>query len=299
MNKLETPAHAVSGSNEHVQDVQLLLSPEKEAELARTVEEALREGWVATLYERARNPAIMRQYLHWTKQRAQVFDTIPEDFAPEERLTSIYLRKVEESEVGFRRVNPLELLMQATNPEKQQELIGKVNQEGGEEFARVLFGIHYSHYNNSFGIVDIRFPLGALFMWNTLNGVQLQEKHYMRFEAHERSHVLEKIQEAYGAYVGAGFRSSVDPNTVYGTVQGASEYAGIGSWSEVRARMSELKCYFGFSGNEQFTAEHLYYAQKHYEEDVGINDPYMSRMLNSVLGEKIPIFLWAINTLGV
>ena len=41
---------------------------------------------------------------------------------------------------------------------------------------------------------------------------------------------------------------------------------------EILARMAQLKNYFGFSGGEQFTKEHLLYAKKHYLEDTQMDN---------------------------
>jgi len=70
----------------------------------------------------------------------------------------------------------------------------------------------------------------------------------------------------------------------------------LGCAEEIIERMSQLKNYFGFSGSEEFTIEHLYYAREHYVEDVGL-DLGMTLFMNAIIDEKK--FLNIMNTYGV
>jgi hypothetical protein len=54
---------------------------------------------------------------------------------------------------------------------------------------------------------------------------------------------------------------------------------------EYLARMAELKNYFGFSGDEIFTKEHLEYAREHYVKDVGF-DNAMSEFLHKFKNDE-------------
>lgn len=54
---------------------------------------------------------------------------------------------------------------------------------------------------------------------------------------------------------------------------------------EVLARMSQLKNYFGFSGSEEFTIEHLNYAQENYIKDTGL-DNNMSDFFKSIIDKE-------------
>ncbi len=65
---------------------------------------------------------------------------------------------------------------------------------------------------------------------------------------------------------------------------------------EIIERMSQLKNYFGFKGDEKFTKAHLGYARIHYVEDIGL-DQGMTLFINAVSDEDR--FLHVINTYGV
>lgn len=66
---------------------------------------------------------------------------------------------------------------------------------------------------------------------------------------------------------------------------------------EILERMSQLKQYFGFTGNETFTKAHLDYARAHYLEDVF--DNHMGIFFRSITPEKEDKFIEGMNTLGV
>ncbi len=62
--------------------------------------------------------------------------------------------------------------------------------------------------------------------------------------------------------------------------------------------MSQLKNYFGMSGNELFTAEHLRYARKHYIPDTGV-DNNMRQFFQAITPEAEGEFLKVINSCGM
>jgi hypothetical protein len=70
------------------------------------------------------------------------------------------------------------------------------------------------------------------------------------------------------------------------------------SASEIAERMSQLKGYFGFKGNEKFTKEHLTYAREHYCADTGM-DNYMTEFFNAITNDTEEEFLRIINTCGI
>ena len=63
---------------------------------------------------------------------------------------------------------------------------------------------------------------------------------------------------------------------------------------ELVARMSQLKNYFGFKGNEPFTKEHLAYAREHYIQDTGL-DNNMKSFFEAVPSEKEDEFILVMN----
>jgi hypothetical protein len=67
---------------------------------------------------------------------------------------------------------------------------------------------------------------------------------------------------------------------------------------ELAERMSQLKNYFGFGGNEIFTAKHLSYVRKYYVKDTGY-DNMMTQFFQSVSPERENAFLALINSAGI
>jgi hypothetical protein len=67
---------------------------------------------------------------------------------------------------------------------------------------------------------------------------------------------------------------------------------------EIAERMSQLKNYFGFRGDEVFTAEHLRYAKEHYIQDTQM-DNAMRLFFEGITPETEEIFLQIINNAGI
>ncbi|HEY4498743.1 MAG TPA: hypothetical protein VJH94_01630 [Candidatus Paceibacterota bacterium] len=68
--------------------------------------------------------------------------------------------------------------------------------------------------------------------------------------------------------------------------------------SELAERMSQLKNYFGITGNEEFTKDHLDYAREHYIKDTGM-DNLMTKFFQAITLEKEEDFLELINSAGI
>ncbi|MEN9881232.1 MAG: hypothetical protein RLZZ308_415 [Candidatus Parcubacteria bacterium] len=62
--------------------------------------------------------------------------------------------------------------------------------------------------------------------------------------------------------------------------------------------MSQLKGYFGMSGDEKFTSKHLEYARKNYLKD-GMIDNNMHTFFDSITEKTEFYFLKLINSVGV
>lgn len=101
-------------------------------------------------------------------------------------------------------------------------------------------------------------------------------------------------------------KNSADPDVSYSTdlvditledgKRGAIDY--IFSAAEIAERMSQLKGYFGMSGNEQFTREHLHYAREHYIKDTGM-DNSMTHFFQAITPETEDKFIEIINSAGI
>ncbi len=70
------------------------------------------------------------------------------------------------------------------------------------------------------------------------------------------------------------------------------------SASEIAERMSQLKNYFGFSGDEIFTKVHLDYAREHYLCDTGLENG-MRQFFEAITPETENEFLRIINNFGI
>lgn len=70
------------------------------------------------------------------------------------------------------------------------------------------------------------------------------------------------------------------------------------SGPEIAERMSQLKNYFGITGAESFTKEHLHYAREHYIPDTGM-DNRMRHFFQAITPETEDAFIELINTSGI
>jgi hypothetical protein len=148
----------------------------------------------------------------------------------------------------------------------------------------------------------------------------VEQKNYT--EAHEKGHTLRKVQSlAAKKYIEKGFNfgrlftsisqegvsrlveycKSLDPESadsitnmdaIIGLVQYLSDPV------EIIERMSQLKNYFGMTGDEVFTREHLRYAREHYIKDTKL-DNFMQEFFLSITPETEDAFLVLINTCGI
>lgn len=66
---------------------------------------------------------------------------------------------------------------------------------------------------------------------------------------------------------------------------------------EVLTRMSQLKSYFGFSGGEEFTRDHLDFARENYIKDTGL-DNNMSEFFDAIDRENEDRFIELMNTVA-
>lgn len=135
-------------------------------------------------------------------------------------------------------------------------------------------------------------------------------------ESHEKGHIIRP-------YVGKGFKKyfiegfdteempfstkdvetliTVSPESYKGKSfdqikKSTQEYLFEGG--EIAERMSQLKNYFGMTGSENFTKEHLAYARLHYVEDTGI-DNLMTHFFAAITPETEERFLEIINSIGI
>ncbi len=152
--------------------------------------------------------------------------------------------------------------------------------------------------------------------WRFPSGASLTPKQKSIIEAHEKGHVIRP-------YSGTLFRVHFSPGfdrkapifteedyemeknvegkrlnrmTYKRAKQRFLQYLFMGA--EVAERMSQLKNYFGFQGNQKFTKEHLNYAKEHYVRDTEF-DNRMSHFFQAITSEKEEEFLRLMNSSGI
>ena len=117
----------------------------------------------------------------------------------------------------------------------------------------------------------------------TAEGKPLSAEQKGIVEAHEKAHgLLRNLTEGEKKEIRSVFSSPLE------------KYKGAHQADELLARMSQLKNYFGFKGDEAFTKEHLTHARAHYVEDTGL-DNSMSSFLGAVPREKEDDFVALMN----
>lgn len=107
-------------------------------------------------------------------------------------------------------------------------------------------------------------------------------------EAHEKGHAVRTFPGA----IGTELRKAFDPKSVQSTH--ASREGYLFKPDEIAERMSQLKNYFGFQRDEEFTTKHLTYAREHYVADTGL-DNEMSTLLAAITPETEAQFLKVMN----
>ena len=154
---------------------------------------------------------------------------------------------------------------------------------------------------------------------NPLTGARLTARQLEITEAHEKGHAI-RYCDAPPEFLRAYFGQAIDPAAVaqsdadYRAALGDAARVGepaptreeareamaeyLSSPQEVAERMSQLKGYFGFKADEEFTAAHLRYAREHYVADTNL-DNRMAAFLDAVTPEREAGFLRLINSSGI
>jgi hypothetical protein len=166
--------------------------------------------------------------------------------------------------------------------------------------------------------------------WKLPSGQAPNTKQWSIIEAHEKGHSIRQycgptqklsIGEEPKNFFREYFSPAFDPSAIifsdddYQQVRKVLEQEGdkevltfeeqkeeffnyIFSGQEIAERMSQLKNYFGFKGNEEFTIEHLRYAKEHYVQDIGF-DNRMTPFLNAITVETEGEFIRLVNCSGI
>lgn len=147
--------------------------------------------------------------------------------------------------------------------------------------------------------------------WNWFRATQeatVQQKSIA--EAHEKGHMVRRYDTAYADRLCAACFDTAhiiwdarDDAWLQESYKDERNYREahikyLFSATEVAERMSQLKNYFGFTGDEIFTAAHLHYAREHYISDTGA-DNWMSHFFQAITPEKEATFLSLMNRMGI
>jgi hypothetical protein len=253
------------------------------------------------LFQRVRNPLIRKQIIDLLFEsecsRAGELIEVAEKNGPTE------FKKGPDGEVLFKTVpySPL------SREELEADLDEALQREEG--VTQISFNDDPNVQSTSFEI-----QMKAIAPWG---GKPYDEKQMSIIEAHEKGHNLRPYYRGEfleGHFKGAfAFDAAVFLKSdieMYRKVLGEDEknesdekVTGIlaeylFSPMEVAERMSQLKNYFGMSGDETFTPEHLLYAREHYVVDTGM-DNGMGAFFRAIKPETEEEFLRLINCSGI
>lgn len=114
---------------------------------------------------------------------------------------------------------------------------------------------------------------------------------------HRQINTMESHEKGHGvrAYIGQQ-KEEIESTIVKSRLGSKKNQNYLFDAEEIIERMSGLKNYFGFGGDEKFTKMHLDYARRHYIRDIRFNCG-MSLLIRSIIDEGK--FLDIMNTYGV
>lgn len=121
------------------------------------------------------------------------------------------------------------------------------------------------------------------------SGIPFSTRQKNMIESHEKGHSVRVYFGAQKEDIESCIERSLIPEK-------GREY--LGKAEEIIERMSSLKNYFGFSGGELFTKEHLDYSREHFISDMNM-DVGMREFFYAITPDKEESFLRVINTYGV
>jgi hypothetical protein len=189
----------------------------------------------------------------------------------------------------------------------------------------VSFRAGRSHTSEGLSPGEIIFPravrrdTGKIYTGKELHITESHEKgHVMRFEYTEEWIPPFSVSSRTEYVLARFFRAAFDPVSVEFPEEEYRQYRArnpasskksdweirkrwieyLSSPFEIAERMSQLKNYFGFCGDEIFTREHLLYAREHYLQDTDY-DNAMTPFFASIPPEKEEAFLQLMNSAGI
>lgn len=146
--------------------------------------------------------------------------------------------------------------------------------------------------------------------WELPHGQRPTAKQMSIAEAHEKGHLIRPYHGLGGRFNRAFDISNVNyTQQDYEATRGNSQlpleemrddylHNYLFTANEIAERMSQLKNYFGMSGAETFTKEHLHYAREHYIADTGM-DNSIRLFFEAITPETEDAFIEIINSAGI
>lgn len=130
------------------------------------------------------------------------------------------------------------------------------------------------------------------------NGESLTDRQKNIIEAHEKGHGMRDYTSPLDQ---ANFLGSVDTDVFIDEENKLKEAGGSARFAnylrkpvEIAERMAQLKNYFGFSAQDNFTADHLEHARENYVKDTGL-DNNMTSFFKGITPQTKDRFLETIN----
>ncbi|MDP2950954.1 MAG: hypothetical protein Q8N55_01075 [bacterium] len=219
----------------------------------------------------------------------------------------------------------IDLMVEAINKKgEQKKTRDEIKRDYEKRLQKIKKDTPISFNNAKISRVDPDSKREIIAMTPYLEGEEKGNKKAMAItEAHEKDHVLRPLNlycEFFDDYFGPAIDTSVitckdkyakraeescqdikkylEKDFDYRALakEQISRYLNRGF--EIEARMSQLKNYFGFTGDEIFTKEHLDYAKENYVKDTGF-DNLMTHFFEAITPETEEKFLELINKSGI
>lgn len=198
----------------------------------------------------------------------------------------------EQSDNRFSRVTPSDILQtRLDNFEKNLQNVYKSTGYGPAE--------SFGKQKSQLGVSQAYGEPGAVFADGELDDRPLTDRQKDIISAHENHHAI--VLPNRNDQLTTQLRGGLDLNQLNVLNQNRPERLSpkyVSSGWEIAARMAQIKNYFGMTGGEVFTKEHLDYAKKHYVIDTGL-DNNMNDLLAMITEKTEANFIHNMNNLPI
>lgn len=239
-----------------------------------------KDDWTSLQYNRFRHPVIKSRYLDFKKKHPTT----------EERNSSFFESKIEGVFLEKPRDIPKDVYLSMLNMDTYDHNLERV-------FRVTDYGKAYQYFKmrENLGASQGYGDHGVVFSdAKELGGTSVSDRSKNIIEAHEKVHgSFMNLTNSEKNYIIDVFYT--ERNRQRGRI--LPSYPNKKQVDEVLARMSQIKNYFGFKGDEKFTIGHLNMARKHYLSDVGF-DNNMQEFFDSIDRENEEKFVELMNTIA-